>query len=70
MFFGTLATIFTFKLLFFAIPSSILGYIFSTLFIFLNTKHDIKKSFFNQGTVGMVLSSVPILLVLYVIFST
>jgi hypothetical protein len=70
LFFGTLATVFTFQFLIFAIPAAFLGYISSITFIFLTIKKNSKISFFNQGTVGMLLSSVPVFLVLYVIFNT
>jgi hypothetical protein len=71
LFFGTLAVLFTFQPQFWiiALPAAIFGYVFSIIYIFLKTRYEIKTGIINQGIVGMALSSVPVLLVLYFVFS-
>lgn len=69
IFFGTLAVLFTFQFLLLALPASLLGYIFSIIYIFIKTRNQYKTGFINQGVVGMLLSSVPVIIFLYFIFS-
>lgn len=70
LFFGTLAALFSMNAYFLilALPSAFLGYIFSVAYIFIKTRKEIKTAKINQGIVGMILSSVPIAIVLYVNF--
>ena len=69
LFFGTLAVLFTLQaqFLLIALLAAVLGYIFSVMYIFLKTRLEVKTGFFNQGIVGMILSSVPVILILYFI---
>jgi hypothetical protein len=53
--------------LFFALSFSILGFIFSTIHIYLNAKYEITKQFFSIGYIGMILSSIPVIFLLVLI---
>ncbi len=52
----------------FALMLSILGFIASTFNIFINTRYYFSKSAVSPGFYGTILSSLPILLMLYFIF--
>lgn len=71
LFFGTLAVLFTLQpqFLILALPIAVLGYVSSITYIFLKTRHEIKTGFFNQGIAGMLLSSVPVVVVMYFVFT-
>ena len=47
---------------------SFLGFIFSVINTFLNAKYEINKGWFSIGYIGMLLSSIPIL-ILFSLFS-
>ncbi|MBC7862937.1 MAG: hypothetical protein IAF38_08170 [Bacteroidia bacterium] len=66
IFFGTLAVLFTIQpaFLVFGLLAAIIGFIFSVIFIFIKTKHQVKTGRINQGLVGMLLCSVPVLYIL------
>ena len=66
---GTLATLFCVMPYgtFYAIPVGFFGMISSTIYVYLDTKHNVNRRRFTAGIAGMVLSSVPILLVLFFI---
>lgn len=51
----------------FALIFAIIGYTFSTINIYLNAKHEITKSSFSIGYLGMILASVPVIFVLFLI---
>jgi hypothetical protein len=53
--------------LFFAMWFAIIGFIFSTINIYLNTKYEITKKSFSLGYIGMILSSVPVMFLLVLI---
>ena len=53
--------------LFFTLLFSIIGFIFSTINIYLNTKYEITKKTFSLGYIGMILSSVPVIFLLILI---
>lgn len=55
--------------LFYALLSAIIGFVFSTINIYLNTKYEITKNNFSIGYIGMVLSSTPVLFLLYLIIA-
>ena len=67
--FGTLSCIILIKpyLLMFALLSAIIGFIFSTLNIYMNAKYEITKKAFSVGYVGMMLSSFPVIFLLVII---
>ena len=67
--FGTLSCIILIKpyLLMFALLSAIIGFIFSTLNIYMNAKYEITKKAFSVGYVGMMLSSFPVIFLLVLI---
>lgn len=72
LFFGTLAVLFTLQLqyLFFAIPFALLGNLSSIIHIFIGTRREMNLGILNRGTIGLLLSSVPILILLYIIFTS
>ena len=51
----------------FGLLFSIIGFIFSTINIYLNTKYEITQKAFSLGYVGMVLSSIPVIFLLILI---
>lgn len=53
--------------LLFALLFSMLGFIFSTINIYINTKYEITKKSFSIGYIGMILSSSPVLFLLLII---
>jgi hypothetical protein len=67
--FGTLSCLILIKpyLLIFALLSAIIGFIFSTLNIYMNAKYEITKKAFSVGYVGMMLSSFPVIFLLVLI---
>jgi hypothetical protein len=67
--FGTLSCLILIKpyLLMFALLSAIIGFVFSTLNIYMNAKYEITKKTFSVGYVGMMLSSFPVIFLLVLI---
>lgn len=55
-------------LLFYSLLSAIIGFVFSTINIYLNAKYEITKSFFSLGYIGVVLSSIPVVFLMVLIF--
>lgn len=53
--------------IFIAIFSGFIGLIISTIYIFIDTKHEINTSKFTVGVMGMILSSTPILIMISII---
>jgi hypothetical protein len=75
VFFGVLATLFGIQVLFgslqniiFGLIAAVLGYIASVIHIFIQTKKEIKSGFINRGIIGMLLSSFPVIILLFFIF--
>jgi hypothetical protein len=68
---GLLSTLCLFspEYLFFALLFAIIGFTFSTINIYLNAKYEITKSNFSIGYIGMILSSVPVIFLLYLIIT-
>jgi hypothetical protein len=68
--FGTLSCIILMKpyLILFALLSSIIGFVFATINIYINAKYEITKKPFSIGYIGMMLSSFPVIFLLVVIF--
>lgn len=66
---GVLATlsIYRIQFAFFGIALGILGFIVSGINIFLNTKYYSEEEKYPKGYLGMVLSSIPVLFMLFVI---
>jgi hypothetical protein len=46
---------------------AILGFIFSGLNIYLNNKYEFEETKWPKGYLGMVLSSIPVLFMLFVV---
>jgi len=67
--FGTLSCLILIKpyLLMFALLSAIIGFVLSTLNIYMNAKYEITKKTFSVGYVGMMLSSFPVIFLLVLI---
>lgn len=55
--------------LFFALLFAIIGFIFSTINIYMNAKYEITKSNFSIGYIGMILSSVPVIFLMVLILT-
>lgn len=51
----------------FALLFTIIGFIFSTINIYLNTKYEITNKPYSLGYAGMILCSVPVLFLLILI---
>ncbi|OFY82489.1 MAG: hypothetical protein A3F72_00240 [Bacteroidetes bacterium RIFCSPLOWO2_12_FULL_35_15] len=51
----------------FAIMVGFLGLLVSNIYIFLNTRHQINKKLFSPGLIGLLLSSTPVLFILFFI---
>jgi hypothetical protein len=54
--------------MFYAIALSIVGFIFSVINIYLNTKYYQDREKWPMGYLGMLFSSLPVLFLLFVIF--
>lgn len=54
--------------LFFALLFAILGFALATVNIYLNAKYEITKGNFSLGHVGVILSSIPVIFLLILIF--
>ena len=61
--FGALSCFYLFKtsILMFSLLAAIIGFAFSTINVYLNTKFEITKSWFSIGYIGMILSSFPVI---------
>ncbi len=53
--------------LFLSLPVGFLGLILSTIYIYMDTKYSINTKKVTAGVIGMILSSLPILFVLFFI---
>lgn len=61
--FGLIACVFTFiqwNWPAISVISGFFGFLFSTIYTLLNTKHEVNKHPFNPGIIGLLLSSTPI----------
>lgn len=56
--------------LFFALLFAILGFAAATVNIYLNAKYEITKGNFSLGHIGVLLSSVPVVFLLVLIFKS
>ncbi len=56
------------KLTFLGLLFAIVGFIFSSINIFLNAKHEFTEGKFSIGYIGMIFSSVPVIFLMLVIF--
>lgn len=54
--------------LFFALLFAIIGFVFSTITIYLNAKYEITKGNFCLGYVGVLLASIPVVFLMVLIF--
>lgn len=53
--------------LMFSLLAAIIGFTFSTINVYLNTKFEITKGWFSIGYVGMILSSFPVIFLMVLI---
>jgi hypothetical protein len=60
-------SIYRIQFAFYGIAVGILGFIISGINIFLNTKYYYEEEKYPKGYIGMVLSSLPVLFMLFVI---
>ncbi len=51
-----------------ALINTFLGFIFSIVNIYLNAKYEISKQKFGLGFAGLILSSVPVIFLMVIIF--
>lgn len=51
-----------------ALVNTFLGFIFSIINIYLNAKYEISKKNFSLGFGGLVLSSIPVIFLMVIIF--
>lgn len=67
--FGTLSCLILINpyLILFALLASVIGFVFSTINIYLNAKYEITKKSFSLGYLGMILSSFPVIFLLVLI---
>jgi len=68
--FGVLASASIYKIafLYYGIPLAFLGFLFSGINIFLQTKHEFDAGKFAKGYLGMFLSSLPVIFLMVMIF--
>jgi hypothetical protein len=68
--FGVLASasIYKITLLYYGIPLAFLGFLFSGINIFLQTKHEFDAGKYAKGYLGMFLSSLPVIFLMVMIF--
>ncbi len=70
VFLGSTTTICCFFSLALALPIGFLGLISSSIYIYIDTKHEINNSNITPGILSLILSSTPVLLILsLIIFS-
>ena len=53
--------------LFLSLPVGFLGMICSTIYVYIDTKNNINTKKLTAGVIGMILSSIPIVIVLFII---
>ncbi len=53
--------------LFFSMLFAIIGFLFSIINIYLNAKHEITKSNFSLGYIGVILASIPVIFLMILI---
>jgi hypothetical protein len=68
--FGLTAALSVYKitLVYYGIPVAFVGFIFSGINIFLQTKHEFEPGKFAKGYLGMFLSSLPLIFLMVMIF--
>jgi len=54
----------------FSLLAAIIGFTFSTINVYLNTKFEITKNGFSIGYIGMILSSFPVIFLMVLIFNS
>jgi hypothetical protein len=60
--------LFGIKGLFLSLPVGFVGMVCSCIYIFFDTKYDINKSKFTAGILGVILNSIPIVLIMILVF--
>jgi len=60
-------SIYQLRYIFYGIMLAILGFIFAGINIFLNNKYEFDEVKWPKGYIGMLLSSIPVLFLLFVI---
>lgn len=65
---AALLCIFRIQYMYYALGLSIIGFVLSGTNIFIGVKNEYDKEGFSKGYLGMLLSSLPVLFLLFVIF--
>lgn len=71
--FGLIASIFAFIHIMWpmiAVVAGFLGFLFSSVYIFLNARYSVNTKTFNPGTIGLLLSSVPVIFFIIIVLSS
>lgn len=55
---------------FYAVPTGFVGFVLTTIYIGLNTRHEVNKKKLNPGIVALLLNSVPLIYILIGIIVT
>jgi hypothetical protein len=50
-----------------ALPIGFLGMVVSTIYVYLDTKYELNKKKITPGIIGIILSSIPIIVILIII---
>ena len=50
-----------------ALPIGFLGMVISTIYVYLDTKYELNKKKITPGIIGIILSSIPIIVILIII---
>lgn len=56
--------------LFLSLPTGFLGMVTSTVYLYYDTKHQVSTSKISPGVIGIFLSSLPIITILIIIFTS
>lgn len=68
---GTLAaaSLLSFSMVFYGLLMAVIGFILAGVNIFLDAKYEFSGKRYPAGYIGMVFSSIPVLFLMYMIFS-
>jgi hypothetical protein len=68
---GVLAacSLYNFSFVFYGLLLAVIGFILAGINIFLDAKHGLSEKKYPVGYVGMIFSSIPVLFLMYMIFS-
>jgi hypothetical protein len=58
-----------FSYVFYGLLFTVIGFVFAGINIFLDAKHGFSEKKYPAGYIGMIFSSIPVLFLMYMIFS-